>query len=237
MSRLRALLRRHGREGGMTLVELIVTVSLMSTVVAVVAGGMITATRLMGDNRLRLQEVADNKVAMEAITKTLRTAVEPRLLGSSSEAAAFIQGDAAKVAFYASQSSMVAPTGNTPTRYGPVRVTYTVTSGELVETYQLPDLHLPSDYDFTYCTPGSTGCEVRSRTLARNITNATVFTYYGQSQGTLAVPLSAANLESVDSIDIVLTSQTGTDEPSTVVSRVSLVNAGNAPTATPTPTP
>jgi hypothetical protein len=116
-------------------------------------------------------------------------------------------------------------------------VTYSVTSGELVETYQLPDLHLPSDYDFTYCTPGSTGCEVRSRTLARNITNATVFTYYGQSQGKLAVPLSAANLESVDSIDIVLTSQTGTDEPSTVVSRVSLVNAGNAPTATPTPTP
>lgn len=221
----------------MTLVELMVTVSLMSTVVAVVAGGLITATQLMGSNRLRLEEVSDNKVAIEAMTKTLRTAVEPRLLGATSDDAAFIQGDTRRVAFYAAQSSLVTPTGNTLTRYGPVRVTYTITDGTLVETYQLPDPHLPSDHDFTYCTPGSTGCDVRSRVLARNIVDGTVFTYYGESQSALAVPLSAANLEAVDSIDIVLTSQTGTDESSTVVSRVSLVNAGNAPTASPTPSP
>jgi hypothetical protein len=221
-----------------TLVELIVTTFLLSTVVAVVAAGMVAATRTMGSNQLRLEEVGENKVAMEAMTKTLRTAIEPRLLGASSDAAAFIQGDARTVMFYAAQSSLIEPTGNALTRFGPVRVSYTADEdGTLTETYQLPDEHLPSNHNYTYCTPGSTGCEVRTRVLARNLEAGTVFTYYGESQATLAVPLSSDGLEAVDSIDIVLSSQTGTDEASTVVSRVSLVNAGNAPTSSPTPTP
>jgi hypothetical protein len=74
--------------------------------------------------------------------------------------------------------------------------------------------------------------------VAHNIVDGPIFTYYGESGNTLAVPLSTANLEAVDSIDIVVTSQTaeGT-ESSTVVSRVSLVNSGTNPTASPTPTP
>jgi hypothetical protein len=238
IARLRARLPHAGSERGVTLVELMVTTFLLSTVIAVVATGLVTATRLMGSNRLRLDEVSENKVAIEAITKTLRTAIEPRLLGASSEAAAFIQGDARKVVFYAAQSSLIEPTGNTMTRFGPVRVSYTVANnGTLTETYQLPDAHLPADHDFTYCTPGATGCEVRTRVLARNLQAGSVFTYYGESQAALAVPLTADGLEAVDSIDIVLSSQTGDDEASTVVSRVSLVNAGNAPTSSPTPSP
>lgn len=232
--------RGTGRSGerGMTLVELMVTITLMSTVVAVVAGGLVTATRLMGSNSLRLQEVGENQVAVEAMTKTMRTAVEPRLLGAATDAAAFIQGDARQVAFYAALSSLVEPTGAGMTRYGPVRVSYKWTGGQLVETYQLPDSHLPSNRDYTYCTAGSTGCEVRTRVVAHDIVDAPIFTYYGESGNTLAVPLSAANLEAVDSIDIVVTSQTsaGTDS-STVVSRVSLVNSGTNPTASPTPSP
>ena len=81
----------------MTLVELMVTIGLMSTVIAIVAGGLVTATSLMGSNSLRLQEISQNKVAIEAMTKTMRTAVEPRLLGSASDAAAFIQGDSRSV--------------------------------------------------------------------------------------------------------------------------------------------
>lgn len=240
MSTLRARLRqgRGEHERGMTLVELMVTITLTSSVVAVVAGGLVTATKLMGSNSLRLQEVGENQVAIEAMTKTMRTAVEPRLLGAASDDAAFIQGDSKRVAFYAALSSLIEPTGGGMTRYGPVRVTYTLTGGELVETYQLPDEHLPSNHDYTYCTVGSTGCEVRSRTIASNVVDAPIFTFYGESGNTLAVPLSAANLEAVDSIDIVVTSQTaeGT-ESSTVVSRVSLVNSGTNPTASPTPSP
>jgi hypothetical protein len=172
------------------------------------------------------------------MTKTMRTAVEPRLLGAATDAAAFIQGDARQVAFYAALSPLVEPTGASMTRYGPVRVSYKWTGGQLVETYQLPDAHLPSNRDYTYCTAGSTGCEVRTRVVAHDIVDAPIFTYYGESGNTLAVPLSAANLEAVDSIDIVVTSQTsaGTDS-STVVSRVSLVNSGTNPTASPTPSP
>ena len=222
----------------MSLVELMVTISVTSAVVAVVAGGLVTATRMMGSNSLRLQEISENKVAIEAMTKTMRTAVEPRLLGSASDAAAFIQGDAKKVAFYAALSSLVEPTGNTQTRYGPVRVTYSLTGGTITETYQLPDPHMPSDHNYTYCAAGTSGCEVRTRVLARNVQDSTLFTYYGESQAKLAVPLSAANLEAVDSIDIVVTSQTSPNgESSTVVSRVSLVNSGTNPTASPTPTP
>ena len=230
--------RRYEHEQGVTLVELMVTVGLIGTVVAIVAGGLVTATSLMGSNALRLQEVSENKVAIEAMTKTMRTAVEPRLLGSSSDAAAFIQGDARAVAFYAALSSLVAPTGSGTTRYGPVRVTYSLINGELIETYQLPDPHPANDHDYTYCSAASSGCEVRSRVLASNLVDAPVFTYYGESQGALAVPLSTDNLEAVDSIDIVVTSQTseGTDS-STVVSRVSLVNSGTNPTSSPTPSP
>ncbi|MGB7981526.1 MAG: type II secretion system protein [Candidatus Nanopelagicales bacterium] len=224
------------RDRGTTLVELMVTLALTSAVIAVVAGGLVTATKMMGSNALRLQEVSENKVAIEAMTKTLRTAVEPRLLGSSSDAAAFIQGNARQVAFYAALSSLVEPTGAGMTQYGPVRVTYTLASGALTETYQLPDPHLASNRNYTYCAAGSPGCSVRSRVLARNLANTVMFTYYGESQNTLAVPLSAGNLEAVDSIDIVVTSQTSQrDESSTVVSRVSLVNSGTNPTAGPVP--
>ena len=241
VERLRTRAAGGGHERGMTLVELMVTITLTSTVVAVVAGGLVTATQLMGSNSLRLQEVGENQVAIEAMTKTMRTAVEPRLLGAASEAAAFIQGDAKQVAFYAALSSLVEPTGAGMTRYGPVRVSYMLTGDELVETYQLPDPHLPTNRDYTYCTAGSTGCEIRTRVVARNVVNVVdgpIFTYYGESGNTLTVPLSTANLEAVDSIDIVVTSQTAEgSESSTVVSRVSLVNSGTNPTASPTPTP
>ena len=214
---------------GVTLVEMTVTVTLLSAVIALVAGGMVTATHLLGQNRLRLDEIAENRLAMEAMTKTIRTAVEPRLLGSNSDAAAFIQGDKRSVIFYAALSSMVEPAGSGANRFGPAKVTYSVTGGNLVETYQLPDLHAATDHDYKYCAAGSTGCQVRSRTLAQHVTGGSVFTYYGESGAELQVPLSPDSLEAVDSIDIVLTSQTGTDEVSTVVSRVSLVNGGNAP--------
>ncbi len=213
-----------------------VTLTITSTVVAVVAGGLVTATKMMGSNALRLQEVSENKVAIEAMTKTLRTAVEPRLLGSASDEAAFIQGDAKRVSFYAALSSLVEPAGAGTTQYGPVRVSYTLAGGALTETYQLPDPHLASNRNYTYCAAGSTGCSVRTRVLARNLANTVMFTYYGESQNTLAVPLATANLEAVDSIDIVVTSRTSDRvESSTVVSRVSLVNSGTNPTAQPDP--
>jgi hypothetical protein len=234
--RLRAQLRCSG--AGVTLVELTVAIALTSAVVGIVAGGMVTATRLMGSNSLRLQEISENKVAMEAMTKTLRTAVEPRLLGSASDESAFIEGDDREVVFYAALSSLIEPSGAGASQYGPVRVTYTVTNGDLVETYQLPDPHVPSDHDYTYCTAGSSGCQVRTRVLARHIVDSPMFTYFSESQAQLAVPLNSTGLEAVDSIDIVVTSQTSdADETSTVVSRVSLVNSGNVPTAAPTPSP
>ncbi len=158
--RLRDRLRGR-RETGLSLIEVMVTVGLTASVMAVVATGMLTATRLMGTNSLRLQEVSANKVAIDAMTKTLRTAVEPRLLGSTSTDSAFIQGDAKSVSFYAALSTLIEPTGSTMTRYGPVRVSYTVTGGKLIETYQLPDLHLPNNHDYTYCTAGTSGCEIR----------------------------------------------------------------------------
>lgn len=238
MTRLRRALR-SAREAttGMTLVELTVTVALMSTVMAIVSGGIVMAMRLMGSNSLRLEEIAENRVAIEAMTKTLRTAVQPRLLGSSSEDAAFIQGDNSRVTFYAALSSLVEPTSAELTRSGPVRISYALSGGALTETYQLPDAHLPSDHDFTYCTPGATGCEVRTRVLATHVVDPHLFTYYSESGGTLGVPLSTAGLEAVDSIDMVLASQTGSDETSTVTSRVSLVNSGSGPTASPTASP
>jgi hypothetical protein len=228
-------------DSGVSLIEVIVTLGLTSSVIAMATSGLVISQRSLGANASRLDGISQNKVAIEAMGKTIRTAVEPRLLGSPCDTcAAFIQGDNKKVKFFAALSSMIEPVGTAQTSYGPVKVSYTFGAGKLTETEQLPDLHAPSDHNYTYCTPGATGCVVRSRVLAHNIVDAPVFTYYDQSGNVLALPLetSSDRLLAVDSIDVVVASRPSTAaETSTVVTRISLVNSGAEPTSSPTATP
>ena len=242
-----AAMRRHagamgeaatGPQRGMTLVELMVTITLTSTVVAVVAGGLVTATQLMGSNSLRLQEVGENQVAIEAMTKTMRTAVEPRLLGAALDATGVHPGrrTGGRLLRGLVVTGRADRSGDDPLRPGAGHLQ--LTDGELVETYQLPDAHLPSNHDYTYCTAGSTGARSAPGSLPRTSWTPRSSPTTARAGTRWRSPCPRPNLEAVDSIDIVVTSQTaeGT-ESSTVVSRVSLVNSGTNPTASPTPSP
>ncbi len=223
---------------GFTLVELMTSMTVTMLVLGIVTVGLITAQRLMGSNSERLDGVGQAKVAMEAMTKTMRTAVEPRLLGDPCDTClAFIEGDETRMTFKAALSTMRPPTGNETTRYGPARVTYRLVGRELQETYQLPEPHLPTQA-YSYCTVGAVACDAKVRTLARDLNPGQIFTYYDSSSTPLPLPLenSTERLASVDSIDIVLTTQASRAvEASTIVSRVSLVNAGSEPTPSASP--
>lgn len=227
---------RDQDDRGFTLIELMVAMGLMSVVITITTAGLIQTQRLFSSNADRLDGVTQVKVASEAMTKTIRTAVEPRLLGDPCETClAFIEGDETSMTFKAALSTMRPPVGIEETRYGPAKVTYQLQGTELVETYQLPEPHLPAE-PYTYCTPGNNGCDARVRPIAHDLVPGQIFTYYDAQTNVLPLPLqnSTERLSAVDSIDIVLTVRVSNQvEPSTVVTRVSLVNAGSEPTPSP----
>jgi hypothetical protein len=135
---------------------------------------IIAAQKNVNGNSARLDQIQQGKVAMESMSKTLRTAVRPSQLNATCtgcDQAAFLQGNARSVQFYANIN-------NPANILGPSRVSYTVdNSGVLRETLQAPNPHAANDYNYQYCTPGP-GCTVISRVLARGVSlNKTMFTH------------------------------------------------------------
>jgi prepilin-type N-terminal cleavage/methylation domain-containing protein len=206
----RRLARLRESDDGVTLVELLVVVGLLAIVLAVAQESLILTNRLVGDTAVRNDESQQAKTAVEGISQTMRTAILPKLLNGTCtgcDVAAFISGNAKSVSFYANiNNDLVIPTAGTTT-FGPRRVTYTLgADGTLTETLQTPNVHSVSDFNFAYCTPGPS-CPVRTRILAASRDHPGAVHYYNKSGGQLSVPLegSTANLQSVDSIDILLT--------------------------------
>jgi prepilin-type N-terminal cleavage/methylation domain-containing protein len=245
MSRMRALLekaRRHGRrgrhgDGGYTLVELVVVIFVLGLVLAGVQTTLIMTQKTVAQNGQRLDQNAQAKTAMDSMSRILRTAVLPSQLnatGTTGSAAAFIQGTATSVQFYANLN-------NDANTVGPSRVTYTVTSGTLTETIQAPNAHAVGDYNYQYCTPGAAGCNtVVTRVLARNVqTGNAIFTYYAKNGTQFTDPtLTAAELASVDSIDLLISVKSTPNQSihgSTLTMRVTLPNADSVaqPTSSP----
>jgi type II secretory pathway pseudopilin PulG len=233
----------------MTLVETIVVVALLSGVLAMAQGTLILIQRQVTGDADRLDQSQRTKVAVESLTRNLRTAILPKQLSATCggcDIAAFIRGDERSVEFYANvdndQGTVVLDAGGRTTQ-GPRRVTYRVTAaGALEETVQRPLPHFPTDFDFQYCNPTVTGCSVQRRVLARGVSTAVpLFTYYANNGTTIPYPLESAEsrLKAVDSIDLVLTVQAGQRAASTTVTtRVTLPNADSLPpTPSPTATP
>jgi prepilin-type N-terminal cleavage/methylation domain-containing protein len=217
---------RRSLDDGFTLTELVVVMFILGVVLAVVQTTMVMTSRTVSDNNLRVSQTEQARAAMDAMSRSLRTAVLPAQLGGTCSAcnvAAFVQATSTSVQFYADVD-------NDQNLVGPSRVTYVVTaSGDLTETVQPPDAHAPDNRSYTYCAPGP-GCPVVSRVLARNVqATSPVFAYYDRTGAALAVvPLTAAELAAVDSVDLVLTvrgARTQHVNPVTVTERVTLPNA------------
>jgi prepilin-type N-terminal cleavage/methylation domain-containing protein len=226
---------RGAREDGFTLTELVVACMIMGLVTS---GGFLVLTgalRTSQGTKDRLTDINNARLAVSSMSRSLRTAVLPSQLddNTSGVTAAFIQGGATSVSFYADINNPVTLPVSGNTRYGPSQVSYTVTGPTtnqvLTQTIQPPNLHDVNDHNYQYCTPGSAGCVVYTTVLARGVdasASKPLFVYY-QADGTVLGTLSAGNLDDVDSIDIrvgmdnVSTSPMGT---SSFTTRVSLPN-------------
>ena len=226
-------LRRAGREGGYTMVEMMVVVMILGVVLAAVQTTLIMTNKTVAGSAARVDQTQQAKTAIDSMTKVLRTAVLPSQLngtGSVSSAAAFITGTGTSVQFYANIN-------NDSNIIGPSQVSYTVNgSGYLIEKIQPPDAHAVGNYNYTYlCTT----CTY-SRILARNVSTAQpLFTYYTKSGATITdTTLTAADLAAVDSIDMVVkvkATVNQTIQATTLYARVTLPNADAVAVATSSP--
>jgi hypothetical protein len=233
LSRLRDdLTQKRHDDSGVTLAEMSVTVLvlslLMGSLVAMVTAGVRVSTGV----KERLDQSNTATIAMERMSRNLRTAVLQSQLTSACVItactdSAFLVGGPTSVQFYADVDNP----GNT---VGPSRVTYSVTNGALSETVQKPDSPTPDATGYHYCTSGST-CVVRTTVIATGVQSATaVFTYYTSSAPTTPMVmgtggvLSAAQLKSVDSIDLSLQIVSAGGSPvlgASLYQRVALPNA------------
>jgi prepilin-type N-terminal cleavage/methylation domain-containing protein len=243
MKQLRHVLRR---DRGVSLIEMLVVVSILGTIFGIVTQGLVTAQQTLNRNSSRLDGLSQTNVAMEALTRVLRTAILPSQVQatcSGCDVAAFIEGDDFMVRFYANvdNDGILPATGTTDA--GPRRVTYDVNAAnELIETIQKPNVHSVTDFNYQYCTPGP-GCPVRTRVLARDLVvdpSTPLFTYYDRSGLVIDTPLQSdvSRLKAVDSIDLVASVKPNpVVDSATVTARVTLPNADSLIQPTPTATP
>jgi prepilin-type N-terminal cleavage/methylation domain-containing protein len=232
MRRVRDLLHPHGDDRGLTLPEVIITMFILGVVLAGVQTTLIIAQRTVGANVVRVDQSQQGRLAMESMSKVLRTAVLPSQLNgtcSGCDLAAFLRAESNKMQFYANIN-------NAANIVGPSRVTYErLANGELWETIQPPNAHAPTDYNYQYCTVGSPGCVVKSRILAKGVQSTVpLFTYYNKSGTVLGSGgvLTSAQLSLVDSVDVyvsVKASPNSTVPATSFTTRVSLPNADSVP--------
>ena len=235
----------HRRDDGISLVEMLVAVTILGTILGIVAQGLIQAQTTMANNASRLDGLSRTNLSLEGMTRVLRTAILPSQIQASCtgcDEAAFISGDDFEVEFYANvNNDSIEPTSST---FGPRRVTYEVTeTGSLVERIQTPNAHALDDFNFQYCDPDSPSCAVTERTLAWDVELTTpggavrpLFTFYDRTGRRIETPLQSDALDQVDSIDIVLSVKPSDRADSvTVTARVTLPNADSLIQPTPTP--
>ncbi len=239
---MRRLRVRAAAEEGMSLTEVLVTMMVMSVIVAATVTLMIGFQRTSAQNVSRQQQIDSARFAVEAMSKTVRAAIKPAQLASSCSTCtedAFLVGRTTAVQFYANIN-------NDSNGVGPSRVTYTLgttgaTAGQLIETVQRPDSNVPGATGYVYCNATAAGatadCRARlaSRPLAFGVQasdTAPIFKYY-DSAGTALTPpaggtLTTAQLAKVVSIELVVTVQAPNATraaPTTFVQRIVLPNA------------
>jgi prepilin-type N-terminal cleavage/methylation domain-containing protein len=229
----RPLLRRVQRsDDGVTLTELIVTMVVLGVLVSATVLMVTASMRVSGGTKERMDQSNSATIAMQRVSRTLRTAVLQSQLTTTCTLAictesAFLKGTPTSVQFYADVD-------NPKNTVGPSRVTYDVTGGVLTETVQKPDSPTPDAAGYHYCTTGAS-CVIRTTVLATDVQTTTpIFSFYTAADPVNALvlatgaQLTAAQLKAVDSIDVSLnvTRAGGANVAgASMVQRVALPNA------------
>ncbi|MBV9096716.1 MAG: prepilin-type N-terminal cleavage/methylation domain-containing protein [Frankiaceae bacterium] len=247
-----ARLRSADSDRGLTLVEVMLSVALLTVVGGLVSTFVVATQRTTAATSTRLQNVDKGRLAMDAMAKALRVAVQPAQVqqqlgvqgsGAVASSTALTTATTTSVTFYADFGIQ----GNNT---GPDLVTFSVTpnadgkTAKLTQSYRQPDPG--SAPNWTYgCTVGTTGCVVVVRTLVPALALPaanTVFTYYDNA-GNVLTPasggLTPSQLITVDRVNFTLPVQTPNGYgigANTVTSDVQLPNAVTGVIATPTPT-
>lgn len=220
---MRGLSRRPQGDDGMTLAELSVSMIIGTIVLAAVAAVFVGATRTSRAVNARVSTTADARVAMEAMTRGLRVAVDPPMPSAPS---AFVTATTSSVKFYASVTQPGVATDPAPTlvsyQYDSVKRCLSRTRTPAAGTSP----------NFTFTSGAGTTC------LAYGTLGAggPLFSYYTTGQATIPIAVvngvvTAADLPSIQSvgINLVLSDPNTPSAPATVVKdRVSLINVINA---------
>lgn len=245
-------LRHAGADAGTTLAEMLVAMVLFSIILAAVLTISIGFTRTNQETIQRQDQVDVGRVAVEGMSKSLRTAVLPSQLITNctvtacTSDVAFLLGQDYAVRFYANLD-------NGDDKVGPSKVSYVLatsgsTSGTLTEKIQTPDNADPTKTGgyYTYCDAESasatTTCKKHlvTRVLARGVqwtTGKPVFAFYDDDGKRLDPSKSGGSLAADDLGDVIAVELTVTVQlkggstqvrPTTYISRVALPNAQSA---------
>jgi prepilin-type N-terminal cleavage/methylation domain-containing protein len=239
------------RDAGVSLIELLVVMMLFGLIGTLVTSLVISTHRQNAATRIRLEDVDQARVGMDALTRTLRTAVQPAQLQIGCTSCTGPASTATAVT--TARSDYVQLFANFGSEAGPSLVTFTVGDdaaegmATLTQKTQPPDAGSAPNYSYTACTVGAPGCAISRRTLVRGLTwppPAPVFTYRDNTAAQLTPggsgQLSPEQLIAIDAIDIRLPVRTpnpfGT-APVTLVGQVALPNAASGILPSPSPTP
>ncbi len=250
-------LRRDDTEGGITLVEVIVTVSLLTIVLGFVTSGFVSIQNAATGAGLRLQNLDEARVIMDAVSRDIRTAARLSSTSSPFDVTIPASGPAALAGWCS--SGCVAPgsgIGDTEVWF---YANLTLTSGnptpcpDIVHLYVdkttspwvLREQSLAAD---TGGTPPNCVYSVApsTRLLGKYVANPTtspVFTYYyDDASGNpvafpqTSTPLVAANRLLVNAVGITLSARQSTNfnvPYTTLVNRVRLPNVDYNPLPSP----
>jgi type II secretory pathway pseudopilin PulG len=196
--------RARRDQRGASMFEIVVTLAVMSVVMAVVYQGVDSLTGAVTGTERRLTNLGEARTLMDTASKDLRTAV--RLQGGTS---AFVLAKDTEVTFYAN----LLPN---PTVLAPRQIhIYVDSNSELVEEVKAPDASSVAP-NYTYVDPNN---HPTVRFVGRYIANDAahpVFSYLDTNGNLLTpTPLSAQNLLAINSVRITLmirkTAYAGTD--------------------------
>lgn len=220
--------RRLSRDDtGLTLAELLVTIALLSVLMGVVVTTFVQFNRVYIDNRAAADNTSAASIAMNEITRVIRSGTENPIVGSTVNQPVFSEAGTRRVVM---QSYL--DTESADPR--PVRVRFEINaSRELVETrWAATPVSGASGY-FTFASrPLSSRVVARRIELPSTIPNE-IFTYLDKNGVALVIPTSGQLTEtqrrSVVAVQVRLTVQTddrGQAKPATLHNTVGIPNLG-----------
>nr|WP_244928633.1 hypothetical protein [Nocardioides sp. W7] len=218
----------------MTLAELLVAMAVFTILLAGVGATSVLVIRTTSTLENRLDNATQTQVAVDGVSKVLRTAVLPaqatELACPTCAETALVQASRTRVRFYANLNTVGS---------APLLVTLELErdpsaaqpSAQLVQRTQQPIVNTAAE-SYSYCDPAAPTCQVRSRVLARGLPWPLVDTlHYYNSEGAL-IPeptVGSTDLPMVTTVEVSLRVQTvrgnARYRAATVYKRVRLPNA------------